>query len=101
MGTIIVLRREDEPLPEPVIAPEVEHLLNGDLLGLGEEEEDEERHEKDERREQKEDSPSEMTERSQKALGYGCSEEEINADHHALACGPRLQGENLAGNKPP
>lgn len=97
-GVLVVVH---EAFPEPVLLPDaVGHLLDGDVLGLGKEEEDEDGHDEDPGGEEGEDAVLEVAEHGEEGLRDDEGEEEVDADGDTLPRRPRLQREGLAGDEP-
>jgi hypothetical protein len=91
----------DEPLPVPVVGPDLVHLLDGDTLGLGEKEVDEERHGDLPGAEEVEEAELEAAEQHEEDLRDDKGEDHVEDDHHALPRRSDLQREDLAGHQPP
>lgn len=88
-------------LPEPVLAPDsLLHLVDGDPLGLRDQEYGEDHHDEDPSGEEQEDAPLEGTKHGEESLSDNEGEEHVGEDGDALAGGPDLQREDLAGNEP-
>lgn len=60
------------------------HLLNGDILSLGDQEKDEGGHDEDPSREEKEDSKLEVAQHGEESLCNEKREEEVNTDRDTL-----------------
>lgn len=78
-------------LPHPV-----SHLVNGHVLGLGQQEHGKQRHDEDPAREEKEDPGAHMAHHREEGLGDNEGEEHVRADRKEKPGRPRLEGEGLA-----
>ncbi|OAY74665.1 hypothetical protein ACMD2_02325 [Ananas comosus] len=97
-GEVLV---EHVVLPEPVVAPDEVHLLDGHVLRLRQEEHDEERHDDDEGREEEEEPVLEVAERHEEELRDEEGPEEVDGHDDRLPRRPDLQREDLARHEPP
>ena len=91
----------DESAPEPVGLPDEHHLLDGDVLGLGEEEGDEDGHDDDPSGEEVEEAELHVAEHGEEGLRDDEGEEHVHRHVDALPRRPDLQREDLAGDEPP
>lgn len=84
-----------------MLLPHEDHLLDGHILRLREEEGDEDGHDDHPRREQVEEAKLQVAERGHERLCHHEGEEHVDGDSDGLAGRTDLEGEDLAGHQPP
>ncbi|KAI5076050.1 hypothetical protein GOP47_0008115 [Adiantum capillus-veneris] len=89
-----------EGAPEPMSAPYVHHVVDGDTLCLGQEKEGEGAHNEEPYGEEEEDAKLESAEHREERLRDDELEEHIGKHCHALRCRSDVLREDLAGNEP-
>lgn len=90
----------DELAPEPVGPPYMDHLLDGDVLGFGEEEVDEDGHKEDPTGEEVEEPELEVAQHRQEHLAYEECEEHVDRHVDGLPRRTDLQWEDLRRHQP-
>lgn len=87
--------------PEPMFLPDsLGHLFDGNVLGLGHQEDDEDGHDDDPSREKHKKGVLEVAEHGEKSLSNHESEGHVAAHGHALSGRASLEREHLAGDQP-
>eukprot|EP01084_Bolivina_argentea_P221184 374686_1 len=87
--------------PEPVALPHKNHLLNGHILGLRQEEGDEHRHYHHPSAEEVEEPELHHAQHGQKELPDHERAEHVHRDGDALPGRPNLKREDLTRHQPP